>query len=353
MVAAPASKEHGFTERLRLSAVALGDASVDVADLVLLALLTGAWEEFEQRVARGLALEALELSPIEPEEIRAAATHFRYGHNLVSASDFREWLGERSLRVADIEGVIRRRMLRERERERPTSGPSDIAAALWAEAVCGGVLRHLALAAADRLAAAYRLGDEAPGSLTIGREQSTLELAMRCTATGLPGLGEDELRRRLRRLLSLGEALERLRERVADDEAIQRCLSSHLLDWLRIGGDELIFSTEGSAREARLLIVDDELPLADVAGRAGVTVTPRQLVLDSAPAEASAALVACPPGEIAGPWLEEERWRLLAVAVKEPPSVHDEVMRERATAELLRDVLDRTLAGRVGWLQAL
>jgi hypothetical protein len=347
------SGEHGFTERLRLPAVALGDASIDVADLVLLALLIGSWEEFEQRVVRGLVLDALELPPIEPEEIRAAATYFRYGHNLVSANDFREWLGERSLRVADLVGVIRRRMLRERELERPTGGSSDIAGALWAEAVCGGVLRQLALAAADRLAAAYRLDDEAPDSVAVGLEEPTLELVMTCTATGLPGLGEGELRRRLRRLLALGEALERLRERVADDEAIQRCLSSHLLDWLQIGGDELVFDTEGSAREARLLIVDDALPIAEVAGRARVTVTPRQLVLDGAPAEASAALVACPPGEIAGPWLEEERWRLLAVAVKEPPSPQDEMMRERATAELLRDVLDRTLAGRVAWLQAL
>jgi hypothetical protein len=337
-----------------LPAVALGDASIDVADLVLLGMLTGSWEEFEQRVERGLALDALELSPIEPEEIRAAATHFRYGHNLVSANDFREWLSARSLRVADLEGVIRRRMLRERERERSTGGGApDIAGTLWAEAVCSGVLAQLALAAADRLAAAYRLGDEEPDSVAVGREQPTVELLMTRTATGLPGLGEDDLRRRLRRLLALGEALERFREQVADDEAIQRCLSSHLLHWLRIGGDELVFSTEGSAREARLLIVDDELPIAEVAGRARVSVTPRQIVLDSAPAETSAALVACPPGEIAGPWFEEERWRLLAVAVKEPPSVRDEAMRERAIAELLRDALDRALAGRVGWLQAL
>ena len=351
---APTSKEHGFTERLRSPAVALGDASIDVADLVLLGLLNGSWQDLEKRVERGLVLDALELLPIEPEEIRAAATHFRYGHNLVSANDFTEWLGVRSLRVADLEGVIRRRMLREREHERPTEGGApDIAGTLWAEAVCSGVLRQLVLAAADRLAAAYRLGDETPDSVAVGSEQPTLELVMTCTATGLPGLGEDELRRRLRRLLALGEALEHLREQVADDQAIQRCLASHLLHWLRIAGDELVFNTEGSAREARLLIVEDDLPIAEVAGRAGVIVTPRQLVLDSAPAEASTALVACPPGEMAGPWLEDERWRLMAVTVKEPPSAEHEEMRERATAELLRDVLDRTLAGRISWPQAL
>jgi hypothetical protein len=154
-------------------------------------------------------------------------------------------------------------------------------------------------------------------------------------------------------VLALGDALKRLREQVADDQAIQRCLASHLLHWLRISGDELVFNTEGSAREARLLIVDDELPIAEVAGRAGVTVSPRQLVLDTAPPEASAALIACPPGEIAGPWLEQDRWRLMAVTVKESPSVQHQEMRERATAELLREVLDRALAGRVAWLQPL
>jgi hypothetical protein len=146
-------------------------------------------------VERGLALDALELSPIEPEEIRAAATNFRYAHNLVSVNEFTEWLGVRSLRVADLQGVIRRRMLRERERERPVDGIAfDVGGTLWAEAVCSGVLRQLALAGADRLAAAHLVADEASGSVDIGSEQPTLELVMTCTATGLPGLGEDELR---------------------------------------------------------------------------------------------------------------------------------------------------------------
>jgi hypothetical protein len=348
------NEQPGFHERLMRPAVELGEASIDVADLVLLGLILGSWAELEQRLERGLALEAMDLPPIPAQEIRSAATYFRYGHNLVSAADFKGWLGERSLVVADLSGVIRRRLLRERESQLHTDGSApEIGGTMWAEAVCSGGLRKLALAAADRLAAAHRLGAEAPGPGPEGREQPILELAMERASIGLLTIGEAELRSRIRRLLALCDALEQLQTQVADEQAIERCLASHLLDWLQIGGEEFALDTEGAALEARMLIVEDGMPLVEVAERAGVAAAHRHLVLDGVTAEANSALVATAPGEVAGPWLEAEQWRVVLVTAKEPPSPQEPVMRERAIQELMRDALDRTLAGRVIWPQAL
>jgi hypothetical protein len=350
----PANEQRPLRERLITPAVRFADTSLDIADLLLLGLLLGSWTEFERRVERGRALAALEHAPVPDEDIRAAATLFRYGHSLVSANDFTAWLRARSLRVSDLSGVIGRRLLREREEHRGSVGsPPDSSDVLWAEAVCGGELRALALAAADRLAAAHRLESGEHSSIDAARLPAALELAREPTATGLSKLGDPELRARLTRLLGLGDALARLREQVADGPAVARCMASHQLDWLQIDGDELVLDSEGAAREARLLHVDDGLSLAEIAERAGVAVNPRRLVLDRAPAEATATLIATAAGELAGPWSETDRWSVMLVDAKEPPSAQVPELRDRAVRELLRDSLDRTLAGRLVWEQAL
>ena len=140
-------------------AVSFDGERLDVADLVLLGLVTGAWPRFETEVGRGLALERDGAVTISPTELKERATQFRYAHRLVSASEFTSWLAGRSLTVADLAGVLSRALLRERVPDvRGAAGVGELAAVLRAEALCGGVLRTLADAAVERMAAAYRLG---------------------------------------------------------------------------------------------------------------------------------------------------------------------------------------------------
>jgi hypothetical protein len=344
-----------FRERLTMPAATFAATSVDVADLVLLGLLRRTWGAFEEQVELGLALEALDTEPVSADDVRAAATQFRYAHNLVSARDFTAWLGARALRTADLSGVLRRRLLRERGPVQTADGARpDASTVLWAEAVCTGVLRDLALAAADLLAAAHRLTGRSPRA--DGESPlllATLHAARERRSPGLPELGEPDLRARLTRLLELEDALAALRTEVADEQAISRCMASHLLDWLQIEGHELAFESESAAREARLLYLDDGLSLGEVAELAGTALHERRLVLDHVPAEATAALVAAAPGELAGPWPEADRWRIFLVSAKERPSVQVPELRERAAREVLRDILDRTLAGNTTWPLAL
>jgi hypothetical protein len=334
--------------------VTFGEVTLDLADLVLLGLQLGSWARFEAEAQRGAALEALGLPEVPKDEIRAAATRFRYRHHLVSAAEFRAWLAARSVTVTELGSAISRALLREREQTRSLDGPvADVADVLWAEAILDGVLRELARQAGDRLAAAVRIDIVAlppSGPDVIG---NLVDRALRLPLPGIVALGELELRERLIRLHGLTAAFNELHERVGDEQSLERCLASHMLDWLHIEGEEMALATEGAAREARMLMVEDGLVMADAAERAHTEIQHRRVILDAAPAEANVALVGTSPGEVAGPWYEGGHWRLMRVCSKSPPSAADPAIRERATQELMREVLDRTLAGRIGWGQPL
>jgi hypothetical protein len=333
-----------------MPAVTFGDESLDLADLVLLGLHLGSWSEFEANVRRGLALSKLDLDPVPRETIKASATRFRYERGLVSASDFTAWLKARELKVSDLSGVIERRFLREREAHRPPAGQSpDIGPVLWAEATCLGMLRSLSLGGGDRLAASFRVDPSELGPPDPEHVRKLVARAKPLDAAGLAQLPEAELAERAARVLTLDAAQDRLRAQVADERAIARCLASHVLEWLQIGGEELIVSSEGAAREVRMLLVEDGLGPAEAAERAHADISERRLTVDRAPADAGDVLVAAAPGEVAGPWLEGDRWRVMLIRHKSPPSADHPELRERAAQELLRDALDRALAGRVGW----
>jgi hypothetical protein len=147
-------------------------------------------------------------------------------------------------------------------------------------------------------------------------------------------------------VLALQQAHEWLRAEVAEPSAIERRMRQHGLDWLELAGDELCFSGEGAAREARLLITADGETPAEVSERAEVPVVERRILVDEAPGALGVALAAAAVGEVVGPWEEAGRWRVLHLRAKTPPSPERPWLRERATEELLRERTRRHAAGR-------
>lgn len=331
---------------LQCEAVSFENERCDVADLVLLGLISGVWPRFEREVSRGLALERDAGGVLSAAELRARATEFRYARHLLSAREFTSWLAARSLTVGDLAGVLRRALLRERMPGGGDSGGSELAGALRAEALCGGIFEELAGVAIERMAAAHALG-RLGGEVADGRVEVTVADAMRHRAAGVAALGEDGLRRRLRRLWACEDALAALRGRVADPAALQRQLMAHRLDWLRLEGRRLRFGVEGAAREARALMTDDGLSASEVGVIAGTVAIADSFYLDEVPGQIAGALAGTAPGEVAGPWLQDGQWNVLVVSAKTLPSADDPVLRERATDELLAGVLRRQAAGRV------
>jgi hypothetical protein len=331
---------------LTSDAVSFGDESLDIADLILLGLIIGAWPRFEREVSCGLALERDGAGIVSAAELKARATQFRYARRLLSASEFTSWLAARSLTVADLAGVLRRALLRERV---PEGGgyarAGELAGVLRAEALCSGILGKLADAAIERVAAAYRLG-RLGSEVTDRRVEETVGGALGCHAAALAALGEGALRRRVRRLWAYEDARAALREQVAEPTALRRQLARHGLDWLRLEGRRLRFPAEDAAREARALMIDDGLGADAVAAIAGVAVTTESMYLEQVPGQVAGALAAAAPGEVCAPWLQDGGWNVLAVSAKTAPSAEDPVLRERATEELLAEALRRQADGR-------
>ncbi len=333
---------------LTSDAVSFEEERLDIADLVLLGLISNTWARFERDVSRGLALQRSGHHVIDARELNARATEFRYQRRLLSASEFRSWLAARSLSVGELSGVLARTLLRERHHDEGIDvevNAGELAATLRAEALCGGTFKTLANAAIERMAAAHRLG-RLGGEVVDGRVEATLLDASGRHAAGIAVLGANELRRRLARLWAYEDALATLREQVAEPDSLRRRLADHGLDWLRLEGLRMRFAEEGAAREARALISHDGRGVQEVSAIAGTVASADALYLDEVPEHVAAVLAATAPGEISAPWLQDEQWNVLVVSAKRSPSTEDPLLRERATDELLADVLRRQAAGR-------
>jgi hypothetical protein len=327
-------------------AITVGDERLDVADLVLLGLLRGIWQELDHDVRVGVALERDRAGAVGDDEVRSAATDFRYRHRLVSGADFKAWLDARGLSIADLSGVLRRALLRARlgESDALPVEQEEVSRVLWGEAVCHGVLRTLAGEGVACLVAAQVESPASGGSPeAVG---SVLDWVAAGDAAGLAELGEESLRVRLDRLGGCEWALRRLEESLAQEGALERCMAQHGLDWVRLDGQELSFYDEDAAREARLLLTEDRVAVAEVGERAGVVAHPRSLYLEELGEEA-ASFAAAAPGDVIGPWRSGDRWRVLQLTARRRPSAEDPVLLGRASAEILDDLIKRRAAGRV------
>jgi len=74
---------------LALAALSFGDERHDVADPVLIGLITGEWQALEDLVARGLGTEADRAEHADGAELERALTAFRYDRRLIAVADLR------------------------------------------------------------------------------------------------------------------------------------------------------------------------------------------------------------------------------------------------------------------------
>lgn len=332
----------------------------DVADLVLTALMTGKWQGLIARTARGVGLAADHSAHVSGEEVETALAAFRYERRLIAAADLRGWLSERALEVADLRGVLRRRLVRERFPKVPSSPATvhEIATVVRAEAICTGALAQYAEELRAWHAAEDGLAEmEVPPTSTEfwPADRAVVEDLVAAALADAPSCLrtlESELSSRATRLCTLRSAYERFCAIALSHGAIEARLAQRRLDWTIVTGSELSFELEGAARETRLHVVHDGATLAQVAGELGLEPAQRELELGAAPAELSSELLAAGKGDLIGPWSERERWRVLEIDGRfEPES--SAAGRVRAREELLSELLERMAAGKAGVLAAL
>jgi hypothetical protein len=341
------------------AALTFGGERHDVADLVLVGLITCEWQALKELAARGLGLEADRAGHVGAEELDRALTAFRYERRLIAAADLRGWLSERSLRLADLEGVVRRQLLRARFESAacPPATDASVAMVIRAEAMCAGALTRLASELRAWHAGCNWVAETAAGGPAAAHPAAVEEVvaaALADTTSGLRALGPAELRRRVERLAALNAGYLRFRETAVAERTVDTRLAEHRVEWTVVRGSELSFELEGAARETRLRVVHDGGTLAQVALTLGIEPARRKVELGSAPAELAAGLLAAREGDLVGPWYEGGRWRVLEVGGRfEPERDGDGRVRARAREELLGELVERFSAGRADHLAAL
>lgn len=338
---------------LAVPALSFGDEEHDVADLVLVGLLSGEWQALELAVARGLGLEAEHRAEVAAVEVEAALTAFRYERSLIAAAELRAWLAERQLSLPDLQAVLRRRLLREgfADVKSPAVEATAVAAVMRAEAICAGTLGRCADALRAWHAGRETLGAGfGPGDAAEPDAEALTRLALDDLPSGLPSFGAGELKRRAARLVALRLDYERFRATAVPDAAVAARVAERRLEWTAVTGTELGFELEGAALETRLHVVHDRRSLSDVAAMLDLEPARRELDLAGAPEEIGGELLAAREGDLVGPWREDDRWRVLQLERRSEPTATDERSRSRAREELLAELVERVCAGKAASL---
>jgi hypothetical protein len=338
-------------------AFAYEELRFDRGDVVLAAVGWGAWQRLERVLAEGLACVAHAAQSSEPADadaLHSAVVAFRRARGLLAGEDYLRWLEVRSLSPGQLSDHLSRAILRKRARERlgeildeHPAAPSELVEHARGEAILSGSLRAWAERLAGCAAAARGLSidGEQPAAASASADAALVEAIVGCPCSGLTGPQAQE---RAPRVASLLLAERAFRDRVLTRERLERCFSAHGLDWQRLVWQEAAFATEGAAREAALWVGENDMALGDAAAMARAATLEREAYCTEVP-ELSGLLMGAVPGELLGPFVSDGAWRLVCLRERIAPVPEDAALHDRAGEELMRDALDRHLAGRVSW----
>ena len=295
-------------------------------DVLLATDLSGASASSAALTQRALACEralARAGEPVGPEDLRAAATSFRYARNLLSAEELEGWLARWHLELHEWTGHLRRELSAARfgadkmdisENDEPTSP-----AAIAVDAICSGMLeREAARLAVD---AALSTGDSA--------------------TTGVD---------RFQAIAQLIEAAGEARRGLAAAADVEREIGARALDWTRIELELLEVDDADTAREVVLCVRVDGRPLIEVADEIGVPIERRELYVEQAEHEGLPELLGAGPGDLVGPVLHNDLFLVAHVLMRTRPSAADPVLRQRAVDYVVEHAVQRAFETRVRWV---
>lgn len=300
-------------------------------DVVLHAQASGRWEELRAEAREGLACES-HFDTIEEdgaeEAIDEAAAEFRYDRELITAEEMEAWLEARGLTPEEWMGFIRRLVLRVRWADELEDIQAEYAVdeaeldeALRVDLVCSGTHRILAEELAVEVAAAAALAGPATAP-AVDREAALAELRERAV---------------------------RFRRAAMTPDTVAREVSSNQMDWIRIDCQAIGFPDEGQAREAALLLREDELDIAEVAAEADVPLEDAVFYLDQLDPGQHSRFLGATVGDVIGPVLQDDVFTVYQVVAKVMPTVEDPEIVRRAEEGLLGRLLASEVNKRVRW----
>jgi hypothetical protein len=301
------------------------------ADIVAIARLDDSWRELDEMTRQGLACQkrvAIDGEQLTAVEVLDATTRFRYLRNLLSGEELTEWLEHWELTASEWRDHVRRALLRER----------------WTGELDDTTKRFPV--GDDELGSAIRADSESTGFIVRFAQRLAGDCAL-AVAAGTRFDAQPETFVRIRTVA------ERARADAITEEAIEREVALHRLEWLRVEGEALNVTAESVAREAALSIRIDGRSLAEVAAECGTQTTPLSASVGDFDAELSSALVAAREGELIGPVPRDDGFALYLVETKTLPSPADPDARRRAEERIVERAVDRAVRDRVEWHERL
>ena len=343
------------------SIFSLGEHVLTWEDVVLAGYLWDDLRALERRVAEGLACEAhLEAtgSSVEEDEVESAASDWRYARNLISADDTEAWLAARSLTVDEWLSHVRRFEARKRcsanltsivKKHRPS--PDEVASAIYADAMCSGLVTKLSERLAGRVAihakaTSERRASKAPTSKVQAAVQR-LPAAIR--QRGLFDVGRAECVKRAGTIAMMDLVFDRFIAGVTGTKALTEEIEAHGLDWTRLDCQTLLFANEEPAREAALLMREDHLPIAKAAEIARSKVVARQYVLEDLHPPLRDRLVVAQPGDLVGPVRVGDDYVVATVRDRVEPSSRDITIRRRARDRVEQRIVQSEVDEHIRW----
>lgn len=301
-------------------------------DVLDAATTRGVWAALQRQTVAGVACarrHAASGEALDRAALDDSARRFRQSRGLLSGDEMRAWLERWGLGVADLREHLVRAHLLERWfqvlDETIDHYPVDedqLAAALWPEAVCSGLLVSSAKALANDVALALEAG-EGPGEIAGSRIPRIVAIA------------------------------DRARLDPQSEDAIMREVAANRLDWHRVAGESLELPSLDAAREAALMLREDGLALADVAERSGGELHWFQLYLFEVTDDEAVALLGAQKGDVIGPRARDGRFVIDVVQKSVPPDPADPDVRGKAIARLMARTVERALSAHVEWHEHL
>ena len=299
-----------------------GTHSFTWIDVIEAARARGDWAALQREVVALLTREReLAAADALPSglQVKAAATEFRYEHNLVSADELLEWLDQRGLSVDEWMAEMRRSLLQPAEPE-STVPPDVLERASWVHAVCSGRLAEYARMLAEEVA--VHLSEQPP---TLAPEQ----------------------------LGALSEKRQRFCEAQLDESALDAEVRNDDGGWTRMDLQYLKHHDEMVVREAALCVRLDGRELVDVGKDAGAEMWETSVLLDDAEPMLRTRLLAASVGELIGPLATETDHRLVLLVRRLSPTLDDPVVRRRAEQTINRRALAAAVNRHVNWHEHL
>lgn len=323
-----------------MTVFSINDAEFGWDEIVAAAEAWGDWQPFvaETRQALACLTYAAETNQLPAaNEVREAATAFRYAHNLISAEDTQNWLERWDMTVSDWMNCLRGQLLVQRwattleqiAAAHPVS-EEDVATVIRDYAVCAGKLGAWAQKLAGHAAVAYQVvwGRAAESGCFDATTGSPRDLVFR-----------------------IETEFDRQRQQTVTPKQVETKIVDHRLDWIRFDCRYLRFADERQAREAAFCVTEDGLTLDEVARDAHCEVRHWSFYLDEIEAGVRPHFLAAGQGDWLGPIRMLNAFSLFSVVAKQMPAAGDPQIKQRAEQAIIGGMMEQAINERVKWMR--